>query len=113
MENKNDIIDTVNQLSIQLTIMSAKCFVLEDMLLGLVMDKMPDQYPEVYTKYVDELEHITTDRMNHLDEVLLGSEDHLAAFRAKFSAHEMFQAMKMADSYLSDTGAAPSTPRKP
>ena len=113
MESENDIIDTVNQLSIQLTIVSAKCSVLEDMLLGLVIDKMPDQYPEVYTKYVDELEHITTDQMNHIDEILLDSEDHLTAFRAKFSAHEMFQAMKMADSYLPDAGETPSTPREP
>lgn len=113
MENKNDIIDVVNQISMQLTIVSAKCSVLEDMLLGLVMDKMPDQYPEVYTKYVDELEHVTTDRINHIDEILLGSEDHLTAFREKFSIHEMFQAMKRDDSYLSGTGVAPSTPRKP
>ena len=104
-EEIEEIKTIVNQLFVQLTIVSAKNAVLESLVLdGIVKEKMPQNSNCIYSNYVDELENLLNNRMDEVEDCLFETNDHAFLLRQKFEIMSMISSMRRDDRYEASNG---------
>lgn len=99
-EEIDEIKAVVNNLFIQLSIVSSENSMLKALVLGLVSEKMPEVSNNVYTNFVNRLEESLNESMDKIDEHLFKTSDQSLLIRRKFEITSMISSMKRDEHYI-------------
>lgn len=108
MENSEEINDlkaVVNNLTVQLGVLSAQCQVLRSCFMEVIPGMLPKEHEQnLYTNLVDEMEKRVIKSLDDVQPILFDTADSAFLLRQKFEANEAFQAMKRDDRYIKSNG---------
>lgn len=91
----------VNQLLVQLSIMSSENAILKSLVLdGIVLEKMSECSNNIYTNFVNQLERCINESMDNLEECLFKTNDSSFFLRQKFEVRSMISNMKNDSRYI-------------
>lgn len=104
MENEiNELKITVNHLTVQLTALSVRNRLLESLVFGVILEKMPEDYKNIYSNFVDRYEESLNEVLDQRPNSLFDTGDQSFLIREKYKLFEAVQSMKRDENYLDDS----------
>lgn len=103
-----DLKVSINNLFVQNGILTIKQSFLEDMILKVLKELLPpDQYKNVYTKYVDALEENLSENITVVEKFLFEVGDPAFLLRQRLEMTSAISSMKSKDDYVGDKKNTP------
>lgn len=95
----NELKEILNHLTVQLAAVSTKHNILENLVLSILSAKMPEDYPNIYSHFVDRYDKELNESLDNLYGVLFDTGDAAFIQRLKMELFEAVQAMKSDELY--------------